>query len=698
MANSARIDELKKKFDENPRRYFAPLANEYRKAGDPEQAIAICREFLPQQPGHMSGHIVYGQALFDAQQFDEARAVFDTALTLDPENLIALRSLGDIARGLGDLGTARSWYQRVLDADPRNEEIAAILTTLASPGAEAPAPEPAPAAESVAAGPTGTVVMSALKLDEIEAPLPEAVAAAESGPAMEFTLDEAEAPAALPVAEVQSAAAPSPADGPLDLDALTVEAEAPLSPRISMPRASLSEMGFAVERADDDLLLPATDEEPAAPADAAAAPDPFATETMAELYRSQGHSDEALRVYRQLLAQKPGDPVLLARVAELEGAGAYPPAVPPEPAVEEPPQEVPDLDASTFSFEPPEPEPEPEPAPEPETAPASVAELPELEIPSEPVTAEPQAAAAEPAIESAVSTPAFDFELESTSTGEQKVVVEESVTEFIGSSFEMLTPDVASPVVRETPAAAEPTAEPEPVEPPAPVAVADVVPVAEEARPAGPSIREFLASLAGVGQTWALPPEPPAPEPPMWAADAQVEPVSELAVPEAEPEFAQVPSPAVAAAPAPAPAPVADVLPPAVESPATQDPIVAGGSIDSLFGSAGVSGEDQGAAAALAGAFGAVVEEDEGRTPSTPIEGAPARRASGELSLDSVFRDPGAGGAQPPQGFSFDKFFANPTPAMGSPAAPTPPLGQASASPDDDIEQFNSWLDGLKKR
>ena len=64
MANSARIDELKKKFDENPRRYFAPLANEYRKAGDPDQAIAICREFLPQQPGHMSGHIVYGQALF----------------------------------------------------------------------------------------------------------------------------------------------------------------------------------------------------------------------------------------------------------------------------------------------------------------------------------------------------------------------------------------------------------------------------------------------------------------------------------------------------------------------------------------------------------------------------------------------------------------------------------------------------------
>ena len=36
MASSPRIDELRKKFEENPRRYFAPLANEYRKAGEIE--------------------------------------------------------------------------------------------------------------------------------------------------------------------------------------------------------------------------------------------------------------------------------------------------------------------------------------------------------------------------------------------------------------------------------------------------------------------------------------------------------------------------------------------------------------------------------------------------------------------------------------------------------------------------------------
>src|SRR5437763_707509 len=129
MASSARIDELKKKFDENPRRYFAPLANEYRKVGDLEQAIFICQAYLPQQPGHMSGHIVYAQTLFEMGRHDEAKDAFEAALALDPENLIALRHLGDIAKMSGDLGLARGWYERVLEADPRNEEIVEAMAS-----------------------------------------------------------------------------------------------------------------------------------------------------------------------------------------------------------------------------------------------------------------------------------------------------------------------------------------------------------------------------------------------------------------------------------------------------------------------------------------------------------------------------------------------------------------------------------------
>src|SRR4051812_4838233 len=130
MAISARIDELKKKFHENPRRYFASLANEYRKAGDLDQALFICQEYLPQQPGHMSGHIVYAQTLYEMARYDDAKTEFEAALALDPENLIALRQLGDIARQNGEMREARTWYQRVLEADPRNAEIVEVLATL----------------------------------------------------------------------------------------------------------------------------------------------------------------------------------------------------------------------------------------------------------------------------------------------------------------------------------------------------------------------------------------------------------------------------------------------------------------------------------------------------------------------------------------------------------------------------------------
>lgn len=150
MSTAARIDELRKKFEENPRRYFAPLANELRKAGHLSEAIALCREFLPKQPEHMSGYIVFGQALYESGDLSEARIVFEQALALDPENLKALRHLGDIAKWEGDTAGARRWYERVLEADPRNDDIAAQLATLATPVYAVPVvPEPQPAPPSV---------------------------------------------------------------------------------------------------------------------------------------------------------------------------------------------------------------------------------------------------------------------------------------------------------------------------------------------------------------------------------------------------------------------------------------------------------------------------------------------------------------------------------------------------------------------
>src|SRR5713101_4489456 len=65
-----------------------------------------------------------------------------------------------------------------------------------------------------------------------------------------------------------------------------------------------------------------SDDDGAADAAALSRAEPVLTETMAELYLKQGHEEDALRVYRALLAQRPRDARLQARIAAILRVGA----------------------------------------------------------------------------------------------------------------------------------------------------------------------------------------------------------------------------------------------------------------------------------------------------------------------------------------------------------------------------------------
>lgn len=211
-----RLRELQEKFEENPRRYFAPLANEYRKGGQPRRAIDICRAQLTQMPGHISGQIVYGQALYEVGEFNDARVTFEHALTLDPENLIALRSLGDMSLQSGNSSQARVWYSRLLDADPKDTAVIGLVAEI----------------DASAEGPH----VAALEDD----PAVEAVASAEGTP---FSTGEAgtaaEAPPASVVEPVVAAAS--------DTEPAASEPEAP---ETALTESEVAEVGFAPETAD----------------------------------------------------------------------------------------------------------------------------------------------------------------------------------------------------------------------------------------------------------------------------------------------------------------------------------------------------------------------------------------------------------------------------------------------------------------
>ena len=309
MASSALIDDLLKQFAENPRRVFARLANEYRKRGELDTAIEICRAHVPLQPTYISGYIVLGQALYETGQLDEARSTFETALGLDPENLIGLRQLGDIARAKGDADGARGWYRRLLEVDPQNEEVEALLRELDAPAGSAPA-------ES-AVGATPPAEQSPVSWNDIN---PENTKASEPATEPSASATPASEPAAEPAKKVLD----------FDYDVLSSFGEAEALPSFEQPEpgeaphADVSE----IETTIPETPAPAAASAPEAPSRPVAEepssshdeplPAAFITETMAELYLQQGHREQALDIYRLLLAQRPADVSLLNRIARLE--------------------------------------------------------------------------------------------------------------------------------------------------------------------------------------------------------------------------------------------------------------------------------------------------------------------------------------------------------------------------------------------
>ena len=79
-SSTLRFDHLQHQFEENPRRHFVPLANAFLHAGNARRAVELCRTFLPQLPGHVSGHVVLAEALRSLGATDEARAEYEREL------------------------------------------------------------------------------------------------------------------------------------------------------------------------------------------------------------------------------------------------------------------------------------------------------------------------------------------------------------------------------------------------------------------------------------------------------------------------------------------------------------------------------------------------------------------------------------------------------------------------------------------
>ncbi|HEY6830528.1 MAG TPA: tetratricopeptide repeat protein, partial [Gemmatimonadaceae bacterium] len=547
---------------------------------------------------------------------EEARAVFETALTLDPENLIALKHLGDIARQAGDFEGSRSWYQRVLEADPRNDEIMQILEAMGGVDGGSGI-----AAVSDVVSDMGVPSLSHSSPDE-----PSMDASAGAG---DHLVDHAEPASASqsfdseiePLVLEQSVDADLPVAEPEVVEVVETIASSHIEAAPEEQSHELLDL--------DDFSLGSSD----APADASVEPEP--------------------------------EPVAAAGSLDFVALGDEPateqPAQPAQPAPDEAPEPAVEL-ATDMILGLPDDSSEPPPLPEEaalseiqlESTPASgvdltaaIDQLEGLETFSMDVAPEPPSASTdEVEAPPAASPDTFATETMAELYAQQGHL--ESALEIYGQLLERSPDDAelrrrADDVERQlrgAPAAVESESTDEALVASAASEMIATGDVSEAAPPvvAGPTIREFFREILEDGR-----------------ADEMV----------ARNGLDDTVESAVAAIGAPE------------------------GSIDMLFSDSPTADDDLSAAMSLAEAFGSESEGDD-----SALRGTPAHPAADELSLDHVFRSatPAKGAAA--GGFSLDQFFS------GNAANPeTSETSAEGTSPrsNDDIAQFNAWLNGLKK-
>lgn len=373
------IEKLERRWQENPLGLtFAPLAEAYRKTGAVSRALELLDTGLAQHPGYVPAHIVRGRCHLDSGERALAELDFLCVAELDPENVIALKALADLAEEEGRTSDAIHRLESLLEIDRNNDEAEVQLERLRSEQMPATSSvdtsaEFMPRDDASSLQPSnqrieGIELHDDRHLPQIVEPEPPAL----DEPVMELSevdivefVDVAEtAPAeAAPVevSEPEPVTEPEPEPEPAarslaDLpDELTEWLADPVKPVVQseLTPPTDAELKQEPEPAPEPVAAPVLAAEVTADeefvifnavesddSEIEAVPESMrdelsselmVTETMAEVFLRQGHRELALAVYRQLLEREPGNERIAAAAADLSASLA-----PQQPVIEAP--------------------------------------------------------------------------------------------------------------------------------------------------------------------------------------------------------------------------------------------------------------------------------------------------------------------------------------------------------------------------
>jgi tetratricopeptide (TPR) repeat protein len=410
--DTSEIAKLTERIAKDPKsKLFVPLAEEHKKAGDLEMAIQVLKEGLRSNPGYVTARSFLGRLLMDKGDLAGAQKELEEVIKAIPDNLLAQRKLGDLYVLQGRGGDALQRYKAALALNPGDKELPSLLADLEAgkdvssrvprpkvltpPEAPQTAPasvatlQPKPIPSSGVAKPTGSTQGIPTAAQKVPTPAP-AVPKRDSAPAapakpIAQPRPEPPAPPTPPahdeaeviedIVEIEPLEQPGPAQ---NVTAPAVENAAIPQPEptvlsdetTGMPAFDLSEAPAMVSTDTEDLKAVSWGTEAFIPPDKSRQPematgsdeggDDLNTNTLAELYISQGFYDKAIEIYQGMLEERPENKALQQKLEELRamagsgdsntarfttivpGKGEYTPAGAEETIVEsQPPFEAP---------------------------------------------------------------------------------------------------------------------------------------------------------------------------------------------------------------------------------------------------------------------------------------------------------------------------------------------------------------------
>jgi tetratricopeptide (TPR) repeat protein len=127
-----RIEDLRRRVQKDPASIaFAQLAEELRRAGELRESVDTCRAGLALHPSYLSARVTLGRALVELNQLDAAQEELTIVLRSAPENLAAMRALGEIFQQRGEEVQALAQFRAALTIARNDPDLAERVEDLA---------------------------------------------------------------------------------------------------------------------------------------------------------------------------------------------------------------------------------------------------------------------------------------------------------------------------------------------------------------------------------------------------------------------------------------------------------------------------------------------------------------------------------------------------------------------------------------